>query len=90
VRTGWVTHEGARSLVNDHTPASDYGKLTCPALLLTGSASPLFARRVLSRLAEAAPLAHVETIDGAGHMGPLTHGNPVSELIAAHLTAARA
>jgi pimeloyl-ACP methyl ester carboxylesterase len=89
VRTGWITREGARSLVSDTTPASAYGKLTCPTLLLTGSASPLFARRVIERLAEAAPLAHVETIDGAGHMGPLTHSSPVGELIAAHLAAAR-
>lgn len=90
VRTGWVAHEGARSLVADTLPASAYGTLTCPALLLTGSSSPPFARRVLERLVEAAPLAHLETIVGAGHMGPLTHADRVSELIAAHLTAARA
>jgi hypothetical protein len=34
--------------------------------------------------------AHLAVIDGAGHMGPLTHGAVVSELIAAYIGAVEA
>jgi hypothetical protein len=34
--------------------------------------------------------AHLAVIDGAGHMGPLTHGAMVSELIAAYIGAVEA
>ena len=90
VRTGWVAHEGARSLVADRTPASAYAKLRSPTLLLTGSATPPAARRVIERLAESIPSARKTSLQGAGHMGPLTHGDEVNELIAKHIAAVRA
>jgi pimeloyl-ACP methyl ester carboxylesterase len=90
VRTGWVAHEGARSLVADRTPASAYAKLWCPTLLLTGSTTPTAARQVIERLVESIPSARKTTLQGAGHMGPLTHGDLVSDLIARHIATARA
>ena len=90
VRTGWVAHEGARSLVADRTPARAYAKLRCPTLLLTGSSTPTAAAHVIERLAESIPSARKTTLQGAGHMGPLTHGDLVSDLIARHIVAARA
>jgi pimeloyl-ACP methyl ester carboxylesterase len=87
-RVGWVVHEGARTLVADRAPASGYADLRAPMLLVGGAASPLAARRVIARLAEALPSARVETIAGAGHMGPLTHAALVNEMIAAHVLAA--
>ena len=36
------------------------------------------------------PKARLAVIDGAGHMGPSTHGSVVSKLIAAHIGAAEA
>jgi pimeloyl-ACP methyl ester carboxylesterase len=89
VRTGWVAHEGARSLVADLTPASAYAKLRCPTLLLTGTGTPTAARHVIERLAESIPSARKTTLQGAGHMGPLTHGDLVSDLIARHIAATR-
>jgi pimeloyl-ACP methyl ester carboxylesterase len=89
-RVGWVVHEGARTLIADRTPASAYAELRAPTLLLGGAVSPLAAQRVVARLAEALPNARTETVANAGHMGPLTHGNLVNEMIAAHVVAARA
>jgi pimeloyl-ACP methyl ester carboxylesterase len=87
-RVGWVLHEGARSVAEDRTPASAYEDLNAPTLLLRGGASPLAARRVVDRLAEAMPNARPETIEGAGHMGPLTHADRVNDVILAHISAA--
>ena len=84
-RVGWVVHEGARTLVEDHTRAETYAAIECPVLLATGSDSPLAARRVIDRLA-AVLRATVVVIEGAGHMGPLTHTRRVNTLIVAHLT----
>ncbi len=89
VRTGWVAHEGARSLVADLTPAGAYAKLRSPTLLLTGTGTPTAARHVIERLAESIPSAQKTTLQGAGHMGPLTHGDLVSDLIAKHIAATR-
>jgi pimeloyl-ACP methyl ester carboxylesterase len=88
LRVGWIVHEGARTLAADATRADAYASLTPRALLITGEASPLVARRVVDRLGEALPDARVERIAGAGHMGPLTHGKQFNELLAAHLSAA--
>jgi pimeloyl-ACP methyl ester carboxylesterase len=80
-RVAWVVYEGARTLVRDATPASAYGALPMPVLLLGGQESPLAARRVVARLDEAIPGARAETLAGAGHMGPLTHAALVNELL---------
>ncbi len=84
-RVGWVVYQGVATLSEDTTPASDYGVIRAPSLLLTGERTPLAARRVIERLAEALPDAKVVTIAGAGHMGPLTH-TAVDEAIAGFIT----
>ncbi len=76
------------SLIEDRTPASAYDGIAAPALLLTGERSPSAAHRVVALLSEALPNARVESVIGAGHMGPLTHQAIVNDLIAAHITAA--
>lgn len=87
-RVGWIVHEGARTLSADTTPADAYRALRIPALLLTGEASPAAARAVVARLGATLPSARVVELAGAGHMGPLTHGKQVNELLAAHLAGA--
>jgi pimeloyl-ACP methyl ester carboxylesterase len=79
-----------RSLVQDRTPQSDYRHIEAPALLLSGTRSPPAGRRVAAILAETIPHARLETLSGAGHMGPLTHAERVSDLIVQHIEAAEA
>lgn len=74
-----------RSLLGDRTRADAYRAIVAPALLLTGSRSPIAAQRVCARLGAALPRAVVRTLDGAGHMGPITHAAAVNNLIAEHL-----
>jgi pimeloyl-ACP methyl ester carboxylesterase len=87
LRVGWVVHEGARSLSADTTPAEAYRSLQIPALLMTGETSPPAARAVIARLGATLPSARVVELAGAGHMGPLTHGKQLNELLSAHLAA---
>ena len=76
------------SLMKDRTPASAYAGVTAPALFLTGERSPAAARRTVAILAAAFPRGRAQTVAGAGHMGPISHGAAVNEAIAAHLAAA--
>ncbi|MEO6954734.1 MAG: alpha/beta hydrolase [Polyangia bacterium] len=85
--TGRKVFSEVTSLLKDRTPLRDYVPLAMPTLLLTGSRTPIAAQRVVALLATAMPHARVETIEGAGHMGPITHGAAVNELVAAHIAA---
>ena len=60
---------------------ADVRALTVPTLLLTGSRSPAVLGRMATRLAALLPHCERITIDGAGHMGPITHPGPVAEAI---------
>lgn len=52
---------------------ADLAALTCPIAVVTGDDGPAAPRTVASRLADLIPHATRHTIDGAGHMLPLTH-----------------
>jgi pimeloyl-ACP methyl ester carboxylesterase len=73
------------SLLADRTTASAYAKITAPTLLLTGEHTPAAAHRVAAILVEALPNATLHKVVGAGHMGPVTHGDVVNDLIAKHI-----
>ncbi len=75
------------SLMKDRTPLSAWRSLELPVLLLGGERSPPAARRVLALLAQALPKATLHPVAGAGHMGPITHGDEVNARIAAHVRA---
>ena len=60
-------------------------RLTMPTLLLCGTQSRDPARRVVELLAAVLPQARCELIDGAGHLGPITHAAAVNERIVAQL-----
>ncbi|HUL09833.1 MAG TPA: alpha/beta fold hydrolase [Candidatus Acidoferrum sp.] len=67
-------------------------RIAAPTLILRGSASPRPTRRIAALLARLLPNAHLQTIEGAGHMLPLTHAAAVNAAIAeqlSHGTAAR-
>ena len=80
-RVAWVVYRAVVALVSDTTPASAYRALGAPVLLMTGEQSTLAAHAVIRRLREALSDAHVVTIPGAGHMGPLTHADVVNEAV---------
>ena len=86
--TGRKSFLEVRALLLDRTPHTDYAGIGCPALLLTGTRSPVAAREVIDVLAAALPAARVEVLEGAGHMAPIAQGDRVNALIEAHLPAA--
>lgn len=76
------------ALTAERTPVAAYATIAAPVLLVRGDASPPASRRVAALLARGIPGARLETIDGAGHMGPLTHRDPVEDLIVGHIASA--
>lgn len=88
LRVGRKVFQEVRSLTADRTPHSAYGEVKAPALLMTGARSPLAARRVCEVLARSLPNARLVTLEDAGHMAPLTHGQAVATLILEHIEAA--
>lgn len=74
-----------RSLMADTTPASAYAGIAAPTLILSGARSPEPARRVGALLAAAMPHGRQVLVEGAGHMGPITHAAVVEQRIEDHL-----
>ena len=60
-------------------------KLAVPTLLLKGAASPVVISEIADVLAQNGPSVRLETLAGAGHMGPLSHAADVAELLAGHI-----
>jgi pimeloyl-ACP methyl ester carboxylesterase len=72
-----LMHERAE----DHVPRH----LTVPVRLMHGEHAPFPTRVIAEQLAARLPDADLMTIRDAGHMGPLTHSEPVANAIAAHI-----
>jgi len=85
LRVGRKVYYEVRSLMTDRTPASAYAVVVAPTLLLTGEKSPPVARRVQEHLARTIPHATLQVVEGAGHMGPITHAPLVNDAIARHI-----
>jgi pimeloyl-ACP methyl ester carboxylesterase len=77
-----------RALIEEPTPASAYDKLDFPVLILRGEHAPLPTRVIAEGLSHLLPTSRSMTVDGAGHMGPLTHPAEVSALMVQHIVAA--
>jgi pimeloyl-ACP methyl ester carboxylesterase len=60
-------------------------RIPVPALVLRGAVSPRPTRRIAALVAQVLPDARLQTIEGAGHMLPLSHRQPVNAAIAEHL-----
>jgi len=71
--------------MTEPTPLAAYRRLAVPTLVLAGSASPMPARRIAEIVANSLPAGRLQTIDGAGHMLPLTHKDVVNGAIVEHL-----
>ena len=74
-----------RALIEEPTAASAYRTLDIPALILRGEHAPLPTRVIAEGLSRLLPISRLLTVDGAGHMGPLTHAPEVSALIVHHI-----
>ena len=85
LRVGRKVFVEVMSLMSDRTPASAYAKIEAPALLLSGERSPVAAQRVVSILSETVPRSRAQTVEGAGHMGPITHASGVNAAIVSHI-----
>lgn len=87
LRVGRKVFLEVNSLLADRTAAAAYASITAPTLLLTGERTPAAERRVVQRLAVAIANARIIDVEGAGHMGPITHADAVNTAIAAHVAA---
>jgi pimeloyl-ACP methyl ester carboxylesterase len=80
----------AAALAADRTPIAAYRSISAPLLILRGDTSPLAARRASALVAQGVPDVRLQTIAGAGHMGPLTHSDVVNDAIVSHIETAAA
>ncbi|MFN0115134.1 MAG: alpha/beta fold hydrolase [Paracoccaceae bacterium] len=60
-------------------------RLTMPAMLISGGASPPVVHVIAERIAARLPEAGLAEVPGAGHMLPITHPAEVAGLVAANL-----
>jgi pimeloyl-ACP methyl ester carboxylesterase len=75
-----------RAVMSEPTWLEALRGIDAPALVLRGSASPGPTRRIAALIAQVLPNARLQTIEGAGHMLPLTHHEAVNAAIAQHLS----
>ncbi len=75
------------SLTADTTDRAGYAKISQPTLLFGGERTTTTEHRVVEKLGRTLPNVEVHWVEGAGHMGPITHGAIVNAAIAAHIRA---
>ncbi|TAK81358.1 MAG: alpha/beta hydrolase [Betaproteobacteria bacterium] len=71
--------------LNEPAELAEFGAMALPTLVVQGTCSPRPTRRICELLGHVLPDAHTATLEGAGHMSPLTHRDAVSALVIAHL-----
>lgn len=74
-----------QALIEEQTRAAAYRSLDCAFLVLRGEHAPKPSRLISEEIARIVPGGRVEIVAGAGHMGPLSHGEEVASLIASHI-----
>ncbi|ACC74719.1 alpha/beta hydrolase [Paraburkholderia phymatum] len=77
-----------RALLEERTPADAYATLRVPALIMRGQHAPVPTRAIAERLPMLLPAARLAVVEGAGHMGPVTHADEVNAAIATHIAGA--
>ncbi len=75
----------AQALFREPAPLAAFRTLDCPVLCLSGGRSTPAAHAVTRLLASALPQVETMTFGDLGHMGPVTHPQPVNAAIAAFL-----
>ncbi|WP_109479258.1 alpha/beta hydrolase [Paraburkholderia sp. C35] len=74
-----------RALLDERTPPAAYTRLRAPALIMRGQHAPVPTRAIAERLPMLMPAARLTIVDGAGHMGPITHAEKVNSAIVRHI-----
>jgi pimeloyl-ACP methyl ester carboxylesterase len=74
------------ALMNEGITASNYRALSFPILILRGEHAPAPTRLIAEGLFELLCASQLMVVNGAGHMGPVTHAPEVSALIMQHIT----
>jgi pimeloyl-ACP methyl ester carboxylesterase len=75
----------AHALMREPTPAAAFRALDMPVLYLVGERSTASAHGVADLLVPALPRAQRMSLEGLGHMGPVTHAARVNEVMAAFI-----
>lgn len=70
---------------NEPTRLDDFRAMDVPTLLVEGTRSPQPTRRICELLACTLPVAHLVSVEGAGHMSPITHRDQVNAIVFAQL-----
>lgn len=73
------------TLGEDRTPLEAYASLAMPVLLMGSETSTLAADHVLAGLERTITNVRRVRIEGAGHMGPITHAAKVNEVVVSFL-----
>lgn len=71
----------AHALTTEPSPLSAFASLDIPVLLMTGARSTESAHGVARRLLCVLPKVDHVVFERLGHMGPITHPEPVNEAI---------
>jgi pimeloyl-ACP methyl ester carboxylesterase len=71
----------AHALFTEPTPLKAFGSLAIPVLYMVGKRSTASAHGVARLLASALPRVELVEFEDLGHMGPVTHPDPVNEVI---------
>jgi pimeloyl-ACP methyl ester carboxylesterase len=79
-----------RALIDDPTPADAYRSLPFPVLIMRGEHAPDPTRVIAEGLLRLLPQSRLKVVDGAGHMGPLTHAPEVAAAMMQHIISADA
>jgi len=81
----WQVRRWGDALFNEATPLATFGALDVPVLYMVGGRSPASALGVARLLCATLPQVERLTFDDLGHMGPITHAQPVNAAIARFL-----
>lgn len=73
------------AVFDDALPVAAYERVKAPTLIVRGDQSPVPAMSVAASLARAMPTATLHTVEGAGHMVPLTHKAQVHDAVRQHI-----
>jgi pimeloyl-ACP methyl ester carboxylesterase len=81
VRAEW------NAIFTEPTPIAAFARLAIPTRYLVGGATTSAPRRVAELVSAVLPMVRVVELPGIGHMGPVTHPDPVNAEILASLEA---
>jgi pimeloyl-ACP methyl ester carboxylesterase len=74
------------ALLTETAPLDAYRRIASPTLVVRGEHAPLPTRTIADELMLLLPSAVQVIVEGAGHMGPITHADIVAEVVGHHFS----